>query len=60
LGSKDSSSSSSLSSPDDNKSTSGASHEIEFLELEGTSMGFEGVIIGLSGGIKVEVPNKNN
>lgn len=59
LGSKESSSSSSTSSssPDDNKSTSGASHETEFLEPEGTSMGFAGV---LSGSTTVEVPYNNN
>jgi len=61
LGSKESSSSSSSSSssPDDNKSTSGSSHETEFLEPEGTSMGFEGRIVGLSGCTTVEVPNNN-
>jgi len=51
---------SSSSSPDDKSSTTGSCGETEFTELEGTSIGFIGVVIGISGAIIAEVPNSNN
>jgi len=50
----------SSSSSDDTTSTTGSGGETDFTELEGTSIGLVGVIIGISGAIIAEVPNSNN
>lgn len=50
----------SSSSSDDKIKTDESCGDTEFVELEGTSIGLIGVIIGLSGAITAEVPNSNN